>query len=381
MEPFDSLFEQRVFNQIASRGFAVVPQEKALGYSLDLVIHGENGKIAVECDGDHWHGPAQYERDLARQRDLERCGWEFFRIRETEYYMDPYSALDGLWKLLEERGITPSDWVNDEMGPEENIIVLNSSKEDLKLEAVSESLTEEVVEASIPSVHDEPVVAAVVEKEPARPNSSIQPGLMEKHEVYGEEDLFSNLETWESEEEPGEKEGEEQTIEIEVYEYQKFLGRTLPVKEASIQQVIEGIVEILEVEGPMLDIALRQAYHRASGEVRLSTEVRTLLNRAITSAKRRNLVIEENLLPTSGQSGRTFLLPGQSTEYIRELDERGLDQVPPGELLSLMEQLVDTSFSDDEMMRAVLEFYGFTKLTANTRRVLEPIVELYRNRS
>lgn len=381
MDPFDSLFEQRVFNQIASRGFAVVPQEKALGYSLDLVIHGENGKIAVECDGDHWHGPAQYERDLARQRDLERCGWEFFRIRETEYYMDPYSALNGLWKLLEEREITPSDWVNDEMGPEENIIILDGSEEDLQPEVVSKSLLEEVVEPSTPPVQDEPTVTAVVNREPVRPISNVQPALMEKHEVYEEDDLFTNREIWKSGENPGDAEPEEQTIEIEVYDYEEFSGRTIPAKDASNQQIVEGLVKILETEGPMLGGALVQSYHRASGGTRISSEIRALVNRAISSAKRKELVIEENPLAVVGQKDRTYLLSDQSSEYIRELGPRGLDQVPPLELLTLLEQLVDVDFSDEEMMRTLLEFYGFTKLTAHARRVLEPIVELYRNHS
>jgi hypothetical protein len=39
------------------------------------------GRLAVECDGDEWHGPDRYEQDMARQRDLERAGWQFVRFR------------------------------------------------------------------------------------------------------------------------------------------------------------------------------------------------------------------------------------------------------------------------------------------------------------
>ena len=65
------------------RGPAVPGQ----GYNLDLVVLGAK-RLAIECDGDAWHGPDAYERDLARQRDLERCGWQFFRIRESAFYVD-----------------------------------------------------------------------------------------------------------------------------------------------------------------------------------------------------------------------------------------------------------------------------------------------------
>ena len=82
-EPFDSLFEQRVFNRVVDRGYSVIPQFSTDSYRIDMVIVGARVRLAVECDGDRWHGPAQYADDLARQRDLERAGWHFFRIRES----------------------------------------------------------------------------------------------------------------------------------------------------------------------------------------------------------------------------------------------------------------------------------------------------------
>jgi very-short-patch-repair endonuclease len=100
--PFDSLFEQRVYNRMVSHGLNVEPQHEAGGYRIDLVVVGRNYKLAVECDGDEWHGPDAYERDLARQRDLERCGWTFFRIRESEFYVDQHAVLARLWAKVDE---------------------------------------------------------------------------------------------------------------------------------------------------------------------------------------------------------------------------------------------------------------------------------------
>ena len=36
--PFDSLFEQRVFNRLIDRGYTVVPQIEAMGYRIDMVV-------------------------------------------------------------------------------------------------------------------------------------------------------------------------------------------------------------------------------------------------------------------------------------------------------------------------------------------------------
>jgi len=49
---------------------------------------------------------------MQRQRQLERCGWEFFRVRESVFYSNKMLALKGLWPALEERGIYPRQTVH-----------------------------------------------------------------------------------------------------------------------------------------------------------------------------------------------------------------------------------------------------------------------------
>lgn len=120
-EPFESWFEVDVFNDIVSRGYNVIPQyEVAMGrYRIDLVAILKNGiKIAIECDGDKYHGEEQFHNDLLRQRVLERCGWQFFRIRGFEYYSNREKALEHLWAIL-----------NSNNGDEENSIVSKYQQE------------------------------------------------------------------------------------------------------------------------------------------------------------------------------------------------------------------------------------------------------------
>jgi superfamily I DNA and/or RNA helicase/transcription elongation GreA/GreB family factor/very-short-patch-repair endonuclease len=102
-EPFDSWFEVDVFNDIIDKGLMVIPQyEVAKGrYRIDLVMLLPNGtKIAIECDGDKWHGPEQYENDMMREKVLQRCGWQFFRVRGSEYYVNRTKALQPLWEII-----------------------------------------------------------------------------------------------------------------------------------------------------------------------------------------------------------------------------------------------------------------------------------------
>ena len=103
----ESEFEKAVFDQITARGYRVIPQVEVAGYRIDLVVEGSKGKIAVECDGDQWHGPDRFDHDMNRQRILERCGWKFWRVRGSDYYYNPENALSSLWETLNYYEIEP----------------------------------------------------------------------------------------------------------------------------------------------------------------------------------------------------------------------------------------------------------------------------------
>jgi len=118
--PFDSWFEVDVALALLRRDFDVSPQYEVAGKRIDLVIEGGHARVAVECDGDEWHGPDQYEADMQRQRMLERRGidWVFFRVRASAFYSNRESALQGLWHVLEEMDIRPN-WFALPVGPDE----------------------------------------------------------------------------------------------------------------------------------------------------------------------------------------------------------------------------------------------------------------------
>ena len=105
--PFESWFEVDVALELLRKNFVVLSQYEVAGKRIDLVVEGGQARLAVECDGDNWHGADRYEDDMQRQRQLERCGWEFFRVRESAFYSNKVDALNGLWDALDERSIYP----------------------------------------------------------------------------------------------------------------------------------------------------------------------------------------------------------------------------------------------------------------------------------
>jgi len=103
--PFDSWFEVDVALLIADRGYRVIPQYEIAGKRIDLVIEGARSRLAVEVDGDKWHGLEQHEKDVERQRMLERCGWVFHRIRGSAFYGNKDAVMNALWNTLKRQGI------------------------------------------------------------------------------------------------------------------------------------------------------------------------------------------------------------------------------------------------------------------------------------
>ncbi|MCG0237722.1 MAG: AAA domain-containing protein [Firmicutes bacterium] len=103
----ESEFERQVLKELMARGYAVRPQVRVGHYRIDLVVEGMRSRLAIECDGDAFHGPDRWEADLRRQMTLERMGWRFFRIRGSAFYRNRERALAPLWERLQELGIEP----------------------------------------------------------------------------------------------------------------------------------------------------------------------------------------------------------------------------------------------------------------------------------
>jgi very-short-patch-repair endonuclease len=142
--PFDSWFEVDVALRILSRGYRVIPQYNVAGYKIDLVVEGMRSRLAVECDGDEWHGPEQYEKDMARQRDLQRCQWVFCRVRGSHFYCDPDCALEPLWQKLKQLDIRPEKYWGEQ---EDNEARTDAHSQDTEAEVVNEDHDDDEVES------------------------------------------------------------------------------------------------------------------------------------------------------------------------------------------------------------------------------------------
>ena len=109
----ESPFELEVYDELTRRGFHVIPQVKVGSYRIDMVVEGANDeRLAIECDGDRYHGADKWADDMNRQRILERAGWVFWREFASVFVRRRATVVEDLLNTLGARGIEPSTGEN-----------------------------------------------------------------------------------------------------------------------------------------------------------------------------------------------------------------------------------------------------------------------------
>ena len=104
----DSVFEEEVAKYLSVRGYNIKQQWEVGAYRIDMVACYKNEKVAIECDGERWHSSEeQIKNDIERQEVLERCGWNFIRIRGSKYFRNPELTMQEVEAELNKRGIYP----------------------------------------------------------------------------------------------------------------------------------------------------------------------------------------------------------------------------------------------------------------------------------
>jgi hypothetical protein len=107
-DPRSKEFQGVVLRRLMEKGYNVIPEFPAGAYRIDLVVIGNSGRLAIECDGEQFHGPEKLQEDLDRQAILERAGkWTFVRIRGSLFFRDEDRALQPVFRRLQELNITP----------------------------------------------------------------------------------------------------------------------------------------------------------------------------------------------------------------------------------------------------------------------------------
>ncbi|NRA04392.1 MAG: AAA family ATPase [Myxococcales bacterium] len=106
---FNCDLEKGVFMGLKAAGHRVTQRYQVGEYVIDLVVEGEAGsRVGIQCDGDRPHSMEMLAEETDRQATLQRLGWDFVRVRGSEFFRDPEQVLAKLARRLEEFDIRPA---------------------------------------------------------------------------------------------------------------------------------------------------------------------------------------------------------------------------------------------------------------------------------
>ncbi|SQG64979.1 superfamily protein I DNA/RNA helicase [Corynebacterium renale] len=379
VKPFDSLFEQRVYNKLVQLGYYVQPQVESFNFRIDLVVEGPEGRLAVECDGDYWHSEEFALRDLSRQRELERLGWRFVRVWESDYYMDPNEQIQRIVNELDCLGIGTWNQSNSLAQKHNNVSIIESvftnkaEKPEIVPQGPSEVIgaqmeydvdwmsNDALYEAADDSKSGAlPFVAADSSPTDVKDQLSVA---RENRIGYGRTNDFFNA-----------REDSSQS-DNEVAPYVEFIGETTSIYDASPEEVAEGISEILAVEGPMKGQLLYQRYVTCGGDVRVARAARTKINRVLHGLLAQERISVGMSFSADGYMGKTFYLPGSESVRLRRRGSRTLEEIPHEELLAFAERVAKRvePRRSETFMRLMLAELDLVRLTDNARTILDGV--------
>lgn len=93
---------------LSQRVTACRPRSARRDIASTSSVEGASGRrLAVECDGDKYHGPERWTDDMRRQRILERVGWRFWRCWASSFTLDPDGCMADLFAILNRMGVDP----------------------------------------------------------------------------------------------------------------------------------------------------------------------------------------------------------------------------------------------------------------------------------
>jgi very-short-patch-repair endonuclease len=325
--PYESWFEVDVALELLRRRYRLRPQYEVAGYRIDLVVEGLDKRLAVECDGDNWHGPDRYGQDMARQRQLERARWRFVRIRESEFYADRDGAVRRIVEACEELGIR-------RVGEQENV-VHGALAPNVSVAHAGISEDEEQTE------HPEVDVQA---PEHVKGAPRIESGSLVGH--------------------PAER------------------GFPDP-RDASPANVRVALHQIIEKEGPLTKSSVFRMYvESCPGLRRAGKTIRSVLNGALWAMQKAGEIEVEDELGDRSPGSRVLRLVGTPRVKERPAGRRDLLEIPASELLLVLNHIQASStiaVQDDETLaRSLLQHYGFTRLTEARRKHLARMLDVSR---
>ena len=137
-------------------------------------------------------------------------------------------------------------------------------------------------------------------------------------------------------------------------------------RSISLGAVAEGLCRIIEIEGPMIAKRAYDIYLRGCGIKRMGHELRSTMNKALSSAIRQGRIVCESDTDKRGLILSTVRSKGTPPIKIRTRGPRIFSEIPPDELRAVGQYISENLHVEpgtDEHLRLVLDHFDLRRLT------------------
>jgi hypothetical protein len=287
----------------------------------------------------------EFARDMARQRDLERAGWQFVRIRGGDFYRDREKSTAPLWAELERLGIKPGGI--DQAAAEPPPPADGQSMERREVDEIIAIAPTRPVPADT-DAHSAEIVENIADR---KPETADDVGAHAPADVT-------------------------RSTNSVLGDYVSYRDRPGPdPRTVGLSVVADNLCRIIEVEGPIIAKRAYDIYLRGCGIRRLGPELKSTLNRALARAVQQGRVVSENEPGKSGFIFSTMRSMGSPPVKLRCRGPRTFEEIPPAELRAVSRHVSESLHLEpgtDAHLRAILEFFDLKRLTAQVgTRLLE----------
>jgi len=361
----ESDFEREMYDELTQRGYRITPQVRVGQYRIDMVVQGHNdARLAIECDGNKYHGADKWADDMQRQRVLERAGWVFWRCFASAFIRRRKDTLDDLMKTLAERGIDPIGGEDAPRSVHTEHRVVPFVNEPTNEDSLIPVEVHESVQTMVPAAPPEVRSSAGVDTPPVK--ARLQPS------TDNGDDLFDR--------------GRVQSPSIRsrdaylpLNDYAEYAG---PAGNAprgvSATAVAEDLIRIVEVEGPVVAKRACDIYLRGCGIKRMGHELKITMNKALEHGIHQQRLVSESEGPERGPPISVVRVTGSPPIKLRTRGPRSFEEIPPSELQVVARYLLTRHrylSGSDEHLRAVLECFDLKRLTTQAGMTLLEVLE------
>jgi hypothetical protein len=142
--------------------------------------------------------------------------------------------------------------------------------------------------------------------------------------------------------------------------------------------VSEGIVRIVEVEGPVFAKRVYDLYLRGCGIRRMGHDLKKIMNKALAHAIRQGRLMSENELGERDLALSVIRMANSPPIKLRNRGPRSLEEIPPSEIQVVATYMAirqGLSHGSDQHLRAVLEFFDLKRLTSQVTATLLKVLQ------